>query len=66
MLIAAIHQAGLCTLTHTPTPMGFLTSILNRPENEKPYLLLPVGYPADDCYVPDLHRKALEDIAHVF
>merc|ERR1712100_136003 len=53
MLITAIHQAGLCTLTHTPTPMGFLTKILDRPENEKPYLLLPVGYPADDCYVPD-------------
>merc|ERR1712130_986745 len=58
MLISAIHQAGLCTLTHTPTPMGFLTNILERPENEKPYLLLPVGYPADPCYVPDLQRKA--------
>merc|ERR1712137_493827 len=62
MLISAIHQAGLCTLTHTPTPMGFLTTILGRPEDEKPYLLLPVGYPADPCYVPDLQRKALQDI----
>lgn len=62
MLISAIHAAGLCTLTHTPTPMAFLHSILNRPENEKPYLLLPVGYPAEECVVPDLARKPLEDI----
>ncbi len=62
MLISAIHHAGLVTLTHTPSPMGFLSKVLERPENERPFLLLPVGYPSDDCVVPDLHRKALEDI----
>ena len=51
-LIAALHWMGLATLTHTPSPMGFLSKILNRPPNEKPYLLLPVGYPADDAQVP--------------
>lgn len=56
-LIAALHQAGLATLTHTPSPMNFLQKILNRPANEKPYLLIPVGYPADDAEVPDLKRK---------
>jgi len=58
MLIAAIHMAGLVTLTHTPSPMNFLQQILARPENEKPFLLLPVGYPADDVEVPDLQRKS--------
>lgn len=62
-LIAAIHNAGLVTLTHTPSPMGFLSKVLDRPENEKPYLLLPVGYPAKECWVPDLKRKDIEDIA---
>ena len=62
-LIAAIHNAGLVTLTHTPSPMGFLSKVLNRPENEKPFLLLPVGYPAKECWVPDLKRKNIEDIA---
>lgn len=61
-LLAAIHNAGLVSLTHTPSPMNFLTKTLNRPANEKPYLLIPVGYPADDCWVPDLKRKGLEDI----
>ena len=61
-LIAAIHQAGLVTLTHTPSPMNFLQKVLERPENEKPFLLLPVGYPADTAQVPDLERKPLEDI----
>ncbi len=61
-LIAAIHMAGLVTLTHTPSPMGFLTTILGRPAHERPYLLLPVGYPADGCTVPSLRRKALADI----
>lgn len=56
-LIAALHQAGLATLTHTPSPMNFLQKILDRPANEKPYLLIPVGYPADDAQVPDLKRK---------
>lgn len=61
-LIAALHHAGLATLTHTPSPMGFLAKILGRPEHERPYLLLPVGYPADGCRVPDLERKPLADI----
>ena len=62
-LIAAIHQAGLVTLTHTPSPMNFLKAILKRPDNERPFLLLPVGYPADDVLVPDIHRKTLEEVA---
>jgi iodotyrosine deiodinase len=60
LLIAAIHHAGLVTLTHTPSPMGFLAQVLQRPEHERPFLLLPVGYAAADCKVPDLHRKPLE------
>ncbi len=59
-LIAAIHQAGLVTLTHTPSPMNFLQDILQRPGHERPYLLLPVGYPAEDAQVPDLERKPAE------
>jgi iodotyrosine deiodinase len=62
-LIAAIHQAGLCTLTHTPSPMNFLKKILNRPDNERPYLLLPVGYASENCYVPDIQRKTLSEVA---
>ncbi len=62
MLISAIHNAGLVTLTHTPSPMNFLTKILNRPENERAYLLLPIGYAADDAEVPDLQRKELDEI----
>ncbi len=62
-LIAAIHQAGLVTLTHTPSPMNFLKKILNRPDNERPFLLLPVGYPTNEVYVPDIQRKKLEDVA---
>lgn len=65
-LLAAIHNAGLASLTHTPSPMNFLAKICNRPENEKPYLMIPVGYAADDCYVPDLKRKSLEEIAKYF
>ena len=63
MLITAIHHAGLVSLTHTPSPMGFLNTILNRPANEKPYLLLVVGYPADGALVPDIGRKSLDQIA---
>ena len=63
ILITAIHQAGLATLTHTPNPMNFLTKILNRPKNERPFLLLPVGYAADHAYVPYLNRKPLEKVA---
>ncbi len=62
-LLAAIHHAGLVALTHTPSPMNFLARVLNRPENEKPFLLLPVGYPAEECWVPDLQRKELEEVS---
>lgn len=65
-LIAAIHNAGLVTLTHTPSPMNFIAKALNRPDIEKPYLLLPVGYPAENCMVPDLKRKNLDEIAIYF
>ena len=61
-LIAAIHQAGLATLTHTPSPMDFLGNILNRPSHQKAYLLLPVGYPAADATVPNIQRKPLRDV----
>ena len=61
-LLASLHEAGLATLTHTPSPMGFLREILGRPENERPYVLIPVGYPVEDCVVPDLERKPLDDI----
>ncbi len=60
-LLAAIHNAGLVALTHTPSPMNFLQEILERPENERPFLLIPVGYPAEDAKVPDIHRKTAED-----
>ncbi len=63
MIISAIHKAGLVTLTHTPSPMNFLTKILERPDNERPYLLLPIGYPKDEVYVPDLKRKELDEVA---
>lgn len=63
LLITAIHQAGLCTLTHTPSPMNFLSKILNRPDSEKPFLLLPVGYAASDCTVPALKRKKMNEIS---
>jgi len=61
MLITALHRAGLATLTHTPSPMKFLNEILGRPKSERPYLLLVVGYPADDAHVPDIQRKELGD-----
>ena len=61
-LLAALHRAGLATLTHTPSPMGFLARILGRPANEKPYLLIPLGYPAAGCEVPNLARKGLDEI----
>jgi nitroreductase len=63
MLITALHHAGLATLTHTPSPMGFLNQILDRPENEKPFLLLVVGYPAADAEVPRITKKPLNDVA---
>ena len=66
MLISAIHNAGLITLTHTPSPMNFLQTLLERPKNERPYLLLPVGYPKQPVYVPDLARKPLEEVSLFF
>jgi nitroreductase len=63
LLIAALHSAGLATLTHTPSPMGFLQKVLGRPAHERPFVLLPVGYPAEGCQVPDLHRKPLEELS---
>ena len=61
-LLAAVHNAGLCALTHTPSPMVFLSKILDRPENERPFLLIPVGYPVDNVTVPDLKRREPSDI----
>jgi len=66
MLITAIHNAGLATLTHTPSPMRFLSKILDRPDNERPFLLLPVGYAKDPVFVPDLKRKKLNEIAKFY
>jgi iodotyrosine deiodinase len=63
LFIAAIHRMGLVTLTHTPSPMGFLRAILERPENEVPFILFPIGYPAEGATVPDLARKPLEELA---
>jgi hypothetical protein len=62
MLLAALHHAGLATLTHTPSPMGFLRRILGRPVNETPFVLIPVGYPAPGALVPDIRRKPIEEI----
>jgi nitroreductase len=62
LLLASLHRAGLATLTHTPSPMKFLREVLGRPENERPYVVVPVGYPASGCEVPDLERKALDDV----
>ena len=63
MLLAAAHHAGLATLTHTPSPMKFLAEVLGRPEHERPFLLIPMGYPADDCVVPAITRKPIDEIA---
>jgi iodotyrosine deiodinase len=62
LLIAALHQSGLATLTHTPSPMGFLNTLLERPATERPFLLLVVGYPSDDARVPDITRKPVAEI----
>ncbi|MBA3295873.1 MAG: nitroreductase family protein [Acidobacteria bacterium] len=61
-LLAALHVAGLASLTHTPSPMGFLSAILERPKNEKPFLLIPVGFPSPDAQVPVITKKALDEI----
>ena len=66
LFIAAIHNMGLTTLTHTPSPMGFLRDILNRPEHEHAMLVMPVGYPDEDAKVPNLGRKSLENISEFF
>jgi nitroreductase len=63
LFVAAVHEMGLATLTHTPSPMRFLNEILGRPENEKPFILFPVGYPAEGCEVPDLERKTFDEVA---
>jgi len=65
-LLSALHNAGLATLTHTPSPMGFLRQVLNRPENERAYLLIPVGYPAPDCEVPDITRRRRDEYLHEY
>ena len=65
-LLAAIHNAGLVALTHTPSPMNFLSKILNRPVNEKPFLLIPVGYAAEECWVPDIKRKELDEVTQFY
>ncbi len=63
LLITAVHHAGLVSLTHTPSPMGFLSEILGRPPNERPFLILVVGYPREDAVVPEIPRKSLGEIA---
>ncbi len=63
LFIAALQTMGLATLTHTPSPMGFLSRILGRPAHERPYILFPIGYPAADARVPDLRRKSLDELA---
>ncbi|MCL1598831.1 MAG: nitroreductase family protein [Actinomycetia bacterium] len=62
MFVDALHRMGLSTLTHTPSPMAFLRELLGRPDNERPFILFPIGYAADDCEVPDLERKPLEQV----
>ncbi|MFB0947804.1 MAG: iodotyrosine deiodinase [Spirosomataceae bacterium] len=65
-LISAIHELGLVALTHTPSPMNFLSELLSRPKNERPFLLLPIGYPADDATVPDIKKKTSEEVINWF
>ena len=64
-LLTALHNAGLATLTHTPSPMGFLEKILKRPENEKAVLLIPIGYPAENAKVPELKKKSFQEVATI-
>ena len=66
MFIQAVHHMGLVTLTHTPSPMGFLRELLDRPAHEEAMLVMPVGYPAEDATVPDIHRKSLDEVAVFF
>lgn len=64
--LMAVHNAGLVALTHTPSPMNFIAKALNRPENERPFLLIPVGYPSDRATIPDIHRKKIDEIIHYY
>ena len=66
LFIASLHRMGLATLTHTPSPMGFLSELLGRPARESPTILFPIGYPSEDCVVPDLKRKELHEISEWF
>lgn len=66
ILITALHQSGLATLTHTPSPMHFLNEILNRPQNEHPFLILVVGYPAEDAVVPKITKKPFNEVTTIF
>lgn len=66
ILLAAIQSAGLVSLTHTPSPLNFLAKVLNRPENEKPFLLIPIGYPAKNVEIPDITRKPLDEILYYY
>ncbi|HIA07263.1 MAG TPA: nitroreductase family protein [Flavobacteriales bacterium] len=66
MLLSAIHHAGLCSLTHTPSPLNFLAEVLERPENERAFLLIPVGYAAEEAKIPDIKRKPLHEIVTYF
>ena len=66
LLISALHQSGLVSLTHTPSPMGFLNKILNRPKNERPFLILVVGFPTENAKVPDIKRKSLQEITSYY
>jgi nitroreductase len=65
MLLSALHNAGLATLTHTPSPMKFLQEILQRPKNEIPFVLIPVGFPSENCHVPDIKRKNINEILEI-
>ena len=65
VLLAALHNSGLATLTHTPSPMGFLERVLRRPKNEKAFLLIPVGFPAKDARVPILNKKSFKTICNI-
>lgn len=65
LLLVAAHLSGLATLTHTPSPMNFLRELLQRPDNERPFLLIPMGFPAEGCLVPDLRRKSLDQVMAV-
>ncbi len=62
LFLTALHRMGLASLTHTPSPMRFLADLLGRPENERPFVLIPIGYPTDDCRVPDIVRKSLDEV----